>query len=109
MGNGETFSRIFTTQGTFEYWCNIHGSVMRGRVVVQAAQQTPMPTPAPTPPTGITGSPTPTVAAPAAVPGTGGQPADNTGDGWLAILAITGGALVLAGGLTYARRRRPVR
>ena len=109
LTNGQTFSRAFPTAGTYEYWCSIHGNAMRGRVVVAAAQQTPTPTPAATASPGGATSPTPTrtAAAPAAVPGTGGTPADS-GISTPAILAIVAAALLIAcagGGLSVLRRR----
>jgi plastocyanin len=98
----------FSTAGTFYYRCDLHPATMRGRVVVQA-QQTPTPTPGPTASPGATTSPTPTrtAAAPAAVPGTGGTPADG-GISTPAILAIVAAALLIAcagGGLSVLRRR----
>ncbi len=46
---GATFTRQFTTAGTFAYYCSVHGVCcgMTGSVTVAAA--TPTPTPAPTP------------------------------------------------------------
>src|SRR3990172_6520728 len=88
LTNGQTFSRAFPTPGTYEYWCSIHGNAMRGRVIVAAAQQTPIHTPA-------------------AVPGTGGSPTDG-GISTPAILAIVAAALLIAcagGGLSVLRRR----
>lgn len=109
LTNGQTFSRAFPTPGTYEYWCSIHGNAMRGRVIVAAAQQTPIHTPAAPASPGGTASPTPTrtVAAPAAVPGTGGSPTDG-GISTPAILAIVAAALLIAcagGGLSVLRRR----
>ena len=83
----------FNTVGTFYYLCQIHGGVMRGRVVVTAAQTaTPTPTPAPSATAAPAVSPT---ATPARVPATGGPP----GDGGLprpVLLAVLG-AVLLAG------------
>jgi plastocyanin len=32
---GQTFSRTFSTPGTFTYQCSIHGAAMSGTVIVQ--------------------------------------------------------------------------
>jgi plastocyanin len=34
-GNGKTYSVTFTTPGTYQYDCAIHGEAMTGRIVVQ--------------------------------------------------------------------------
>ena len=34
-GNGSTYSFQFTTPGTYQYDCAVHGSAMTGRIVVQ--------------------------------------------------------------------------
>jgi plastocyanin len=112
LTNGQTFTRVFPTAGTYEYWCNIHGTVMRGRVIVApAAQQTATPTAGPTAAPGTTTSPTPTrtagAASPGGVPGSGGTAADG-GVSTVAILGFLGGAFLLAaagGTLTSLRRR----
>jgi plastocyanin len=108
----------FTTEGTFYYYCSIHPDVMRGRVVVAAAQQTPSPTAAPTATTPAGASPTlaPTGTGaagatpsplPAAAPQTGGiSPDDRTS--WLWLVAVIGGAIIVASaaaGVGSLRRR----
>jgi plastocyanin len=45
----DTFSHTFSTAGTFPYFCEVHGSMMTGRVTVQAPTPTPTPTPSGTP------------------------------------------------------------
>lgn len=35
LGNGQTYSRLFTTPGTYTYQCLVHGSSMSGTIVVQ--------------------------------------------------------------------------
>jgi plastocyanin len=51
LSQGQSGSLTFTTAGTFNYDCAVHGSAMQGTVIVQAAA-TPAPTPPPTlPPT----------------------------------------------------------
>lgn len=34
-GSGKTYSVTFTTPGTYEYDCAVHGEAMTGRIVVQ--------------------------------------------------------------------------
>jgi plastocyanin len=69
LSQGQSGSLTFTTAGSFNYDCAVHGSAMQGTVIVQAA--TPGPTPQPTPPP--TPAPTavrtaPATAAPTAPP-----------------------------------------
>ncbi|MDP2660203.1 MAG: cupredoxin domain-containing protein [Dehalococcoidia bacterium] len=83
MPPGQSFSRSFSSTGTFQYRCSIHGSLgMIGTIVVQAAGQpaaTPTLTPTTTPtPTGTpTTTPTPTqpLATPTFTPSPGPNPA----------------------------------
>lgn len=114
LNNGQTFSRLFPTAGTYEYWCNIHGNTMQGRVVVAAAQQTP--TPSPTAITSPAGSPTASPAgtgvatpspsrAPAAAPATGATPEDG-GTNWLWLLAAFSGAIIVASAAAGVQRLR---
>jgi hypothetical protein len=42
-----TFSRTFTTPGTYNYYCLVHPTLQRGRIIVQGAGGTPGPTPTP--------------------------------------------------------------
>ena len=74
--NGQTFSQVFPTPGTFTYNCAFHPE-MTGTVVVEAAAGTP--TPAPTPTQAPTQAPTGSNAGsqpPAGQQGSGGaQPA----------------------------------
>lgn len=93
----------FTTPGTYYYYCQIHPAVMRGRVVVAAAIQTPTPTPAPTASAPPTASPTVT---PASVPVTGGPASDGGQMSSLAIVAAVTGALLLIGSAGLALKRR---
>jgi plastocyanin len=65
LSQGQSGSLTFTTAGTFNYDCAVHGAAMQGTVVVQAATPapTPPPTPRPTaPPTQVRTAP-PTTAA----------------------------------------------
>ena len=34
-GDGKTYTMMFTTPGTYQYDCAVHGSAMTGRIVVQ--------------------------------------------------------------------------
>jgi hypothetical protein len=112
LNNGQTFSQTFSTPGTYEYFCALHGSAaMRGRVIVAGATQTPSPTPALTATTTAASSPTiaPTGASPvasftpsqlpAAAPQTGGSPSDGDA-GWAWIATAIGGAIVVASAVT---------
>ena len=117
--SGESFSQTFTTAGTFAYHCNIHPTMMRGRITVMAAQASGSPTATaagtanPTASAASTAAPTSagttTPAASrtaAAVPTTGGDPGDD-GAGWLSLLAIAGGTVLIAGGsLSFGLLRR---
>jgi plastocyanin len=101
----------FTAPGTYYYRCDVHPDVMRGRVVVAAAQQaTPSPSPVPTGTTGPTPTAgvtaTPTAAQPAAAPATGGASSD--GANWVWLVTALGGLVVVASaaaGLGMLRRR----
>jgi plastocyanin len=100
---GFTFSHVFTTAGTFPYYCKVHsspapgGTMMNGvvEVIVPGATPTPTstftpsPTPTPPPPT-PSSSPTPAGATP---PGTA---IPTLGPGALAALALALAALSLA-------------
>lgn len=115
LNNGQTFQHTFPTAGTFEYYCFIHGSsMMQGRVIVAAAQQTPTPSPTTSPAGSPTIAPAGTVAAtptpsglPAAAPATGGTPPGESAE-WAWLVAAIGGAIVVASaatGVGLLRRR----
>lgn len=130
-GGGGTFEFTFTEPGTFLYYCQIHPSSQRGRIIVQGAPPTATVTPPPSP-TPAAETPLPTTLAPAtatpatATPGNGTSPTSTpaatttigspiTGAGpqegsfgawWTpAALAATGGALVALGSGWVTRRR----
>jgi hypothetical protein len=74
LSQGQSASLVFSSAGTFNYICGVHGAAMSGSVIVQAAA-TPMPTappptappppPATLPPTPVrTTAPTPAPTAP---------------------------------------------
>ncbi len=54
-----TFFHTFNTAGSFPYFCEVHGSMMTGVVIVGAATPTPSPTPTSTPTPVPTATPTP--------------------------------------------------
>jgi plastocyanin len=49
-GSGKTYQFMFTGPGTYQYDCAVHGQMMTGMIVVQAAAGTPSMTPATPPP-----------------------------------------------------------
>jgi len=57
LSQGQSASLVFSSAGTFNYVCGIHGAAMKGTVIVQAAA-TPAPTPTPPPPPPATPVPT---------------------------------------------------
>jgi plastocyanin len=67
LSQGQRGSLTFTTAGTFNYDCAVHGSAMQGTVIVQAVT-TPQPTPPPTAPP--TAAPTSVRTAPPTAPPT---------------------------------------
>jgi len=103
--NGGTFSFTFDSPGAFDYRCNIHPTLMIGRIVVE-------PGPAETPPTQPSpigdGVPAPTNTPPPGVPKTGqGPDGGSSAAWWLAgALGAAGALLAGAGALSYARRNR---
>ncbi len=112
LSGGATFAHQFNSTDNFEYWCALHPSLMRGRIIVQQLAPTPTPTPAPTatsaPPSGtVTPSATATPAPlPAAAPSTG-EPSE-TDSVPLAIAALAAGTAMIWAGLTLlslSRRR----
>ena len=56
ISDGSSFQFTFNQPGTFLYRCEVHPSLMRGRIVVQGG---PQPTPTATPPVPATPTPTP--------------------------------------------------
>jgi plastocyanin len=79
LAKGQSGSLTFSTAGTFNYICGVHGSSMSGTVIVQSAATpapTPPPPPQPTPaPTVRTVAPTIPPAAPTATPIVAAEPA----------------------------------
>ena len=125
---GTTYSRTFTTAGTFSYVCTVHESTgMKGTVTVQAGAAAPAPA-APAPAAPAPAAPAPAAPAPAApapaapapgaapaapapaaapAPGAATSPAVSPMTGpEESILPIAGLALVLGGlGLRFRLRR----
>jgi len=98
---GLTYSRTFDTAGTYWYYCALHPSDMKGRIIV--AEATPSPTAAPT--DGATAAPT-QAATPAGIPATGGPPGES-GVATGALLALGAGLLIAGtGGFVLAPPRR---
>src|SRR3990172_3145559 len=100
---GNSFSHTFNSQGAFEYICRFHPTDMRGRITVQAAP-TPTPTPVPTAaPSGSTAASPTATSAPAAVPKTGGHPANGGGMNADALVLVVFGGVLLAAAVTGLR------
>jgi len=100
---GNSFSHTFNSQGAFEYICRFHPTDMRGRITVQAAP-TPTPTPVPTAaPSGSTAASPTATSAPAAVPKTGGNPANGGGMNADALVLVVFGGVLLAAAVTGLR------
>jgi plastocyanin len=105
IGTGAPFSQTFNAPGTFTYWCSLHPSEMRGRIIVQE----PTPTPAPAPPPSATPmsaagtvSPMPAAtASPAVVPQTGA--AASAGSAIWFVVALAGIAVAVLGGAVAFR------
>lgn len=82
LGSGESYTHTFSSAGTFDYYCRVHGFAMSGTVVVEGSGST---TPPPT-----------------------GSPLPNTGPGSLSGPFVVIGLLFLVAGgaLLYRLRRR---
>ena len=109
IDDGSTFQSTFSQPGTYLYFCEIHPSLMRGRIVVQAAPTPPPAGPTATqPPGGAEATATPGAADVTGAPDTGvGPKQDATESGWvLAVLAAMGIALVGLGAVGYRQARR---
>ncbi len=90
IANGMTFSRTFSSPGTFPYHCSTHPLQMLGQIVVNASVG------------GIAQLPDAANGSPAASPSSSGS-----GIGLIAgSAAIAAGLIALAGAAWYARRRR---
>jgi plastocyanin len=111
--NGGTFSFTFNDAGSYDYHCNIHPSLMMGRIIVQAAA------PEPTATSPSSGGETPSGAQPTAtrptsggvptvvLPTTGQGPSGGASGSWwlLGVIAAAGVALSGLGAFAYTRRR----
>jgi plastocyanin len=94
---GGTYSYTFNAAGTFLYYCEVHPTLMFGRIVVQASAQL---------------SPSPDDGGPTATPHigrgglapTGGGPGESPAPWWPATLALAfAGALLALIGATHLR------
>lgn len=102
VSNGDSRFRVFNDVGVYEYRCNFHPSVMRGRVIVQAqttATATPGAPSAPTPtaqPSPAGTEPTPAVSTVTAnapgQPGSARAPAAALGSAGAAAAVPVGGS-----------------
>ncbi len=111
-----TFAFTFNSPGAYVYRCQVHATVMRGRITVLAATPQPTATPSPTPL--ASASPSPSPGAPAPTPGAlpaggGAPPSQPPGQGplaaaawWLALAAGGGILLIAAAGLVVRTLRR---
>lgn len=82
MTAAATFSKTFSSPGTFYYTCTIHPATMKGTVVVRASA----PPPDATAPTDVP-DPQPTVAQAASIPN-GGGPLGDAGDGRMIMILL---------------------
>lgn len=96
----DTYTRTFDTPGTYFYYCALHPSQMRGKLVVAAPTPTPSPAPATSGPATVTATPAP------ALPNTGGAPGDGDAGAWLYTLMALGAVLLAASGLSFALARQ---
>ena len=121
-----TFAFVFDSPGTFVYRCQIHPTLMRGKITVLSAEQsTPTPPPAPTltPPPAPSATPQPSssptsfpadvgeskgaTSPPGPLPAGGGALKGETGPPMPWWLLLTSGGLLLAGVTLLAVRLVP--
>lgn len=106
VSNGGTYAYTFTEPGTYLYYCSIHPTLQRGRIVVQAA---PVETPPTQPPPVADYVPLATNTPGTGLPPTGqGPDGDSSAAWWLpGILTACAASLALAGlGLRRVTRHR---
>lgn len=114
MSTGQTFQYTFNTPGTYLYYCEVHPSLQRGRIIVQGGGGPPTATGEPSSPTATAGSggtapaaPTPTVIV-SGPPSTGAAQAGGSSSGlWVLVLGLVavGAALGSLGTLALRRAR----
>ncbi len=109
--NSGTFSFTFNDPGSYDYHCNVHPTLMMGRIIVRATAPAPTATSpasvghtpvAAATPTAKTSGGVPTVV----LPSTGQGPSSGAAGSWwlFAAVATLGVALSGLGALAYARR-----
>lgn len=110
QGGGESFQFTFTTAGTYNYYCQIHGLMQQGKIVVQAAA-TPTQAGGTTPAAGATQTPVAHIPVDGfgdGLPPTGYGPHSHKSSQWWAFvaLAVVGATLVSISALSFARSKR---
>ena len=111
ISNGSTFQHTFDQEGTFSYYCQVHGAgAMQGEIVVQGAPQptTSRTIPPATTPAGTAGAATATPAGIVA-PATGGATPDGSTHSWALFIALAGSGAALTGLGALAYRFRTYR
>ena len=112
LNPGGSFSETFDAPAAISYFCAVHPTQMRGRIIVEA-QDTPTPSPTPAPTVGPTAAPdsetpAPTVVAtPGNLPVSGGSPDGGTPS--LAVLALLAGAAIASSFVVITLSRWPRR
>lgn len=106
LASSETFQYTFNTSGTYLYHCEIHPTLMMGRIVVQGGAA-PTDTPQATSPGGATAPAGPTATTSAgALPTTGAASGGDSSSGlWVLVIGLVGAAMAAAGLGVMAYRR----
>lgn len=102
INDGSSFQYTFDEPGTYLYRCNVHPTIMRGQIVVEAAAE-PEPTePADEPQDGAE----PDVEEVTGAPATGQGPGTRSSSGWLLVAGLAAVASVGLGATAYGIARR---
>lgn len=119
LSHNDVFANLFDTAGTFKYHCSIYPTRMTGTIIVKAVAATPKSSGSqpPTPPPGTLPpdfkTPVPTLSPEASISPTpsplpsGGTDAISTGSSTPFLLGLLLIAVIVAGALYAAWRRRP--
>ena len=99
--SGGTYSRTFDTAGSYLYFCAVHPTQMRGRIVVQAGQPAE-PSPSPV----GDGTPGATATQGGSLPQAGQGPSGGDSSSWWLLTALLAGAGGLLGATAYRQARR---